>query len=106
MRAGLMRKRLVLQSLTETRDADGGVVTAWALLASVYAGIEPLTQNEKKQGTRTEAMATHKIMMRYRSGLTPSMRFLYGTRIFNIVEILNKNERNWEHEVKVIEVTP
>ena len=61
-------------------------MTAWAQITPV-SGREYLTQ-------MLENTVSHKIYCRYRAGLSPKMRILFGKRIFRIISILNWEERN------------
>lgn len=103
MRAGKLRKRLEIQSSTESRDAHGGVTKTWALADARCASIEPLGVDERMTGNQVAPLATHKIVMRYYSGLTHDMRFRFGTRYFYIVEILNPGEIGRDHEIRAKE---
>jgi len=43
---------------------------------------------------KQELEITHKIRIRYRSGMTSKNRIKFGSRYFNITSILNPDERN------------
>ena len=43
---GLLNQTLTLQTLTETADGAGGMVTTWADAGSFRARISPLTSQE------------------------------------------------------------
>lgn len=103
MRIGRQRHRLVLESSTETRDAAGGVTQTWALVEVLWASIDPVKVDERPTSAQVGATATHKLRMRYYSGLTHSMRFKFGSRYFYVVEILNPAELNVEQQVMVRE---
>ena len=82
---------------------SGGITSAWATAATRWAGISPLKVEERFKGDRTGAVATHKVTMRWYDGLTETMRLLFGTRAFNIVEILNPRESDRVHLLLVKE---
>lgn len=83
---GRLRERVKIQSDAKASDGAGGyTLTTPALVAEVWAAIEPLEGNEQIQAMQTEAKATHRVTIRYREGLKPSMRLLYGTRVFEVV---------------------
>lgn len=98
MRAGLLRHAIVIQSPTETRDSIGGVVKSWATFASMRASVEPYQAREIARGEQVRADVSHKIVMRYVSGLSPKFRIAWTvgatTRYFHIVQILNIGERD------------
>ena len=61
---------------------------------SINAAIYPVRGQEAVDNAKLELSTTHRIRIRYMSGITPSMRVLFGSRVFNIVQIINPEERN------------
>jgi SPP1 family predicted phage head-tail adaptor len=104
MRSGRMRHRVVIQTQTESRDTHGGVSRTWADTATRWASIEPLRGREFYSAQQVNANVTHKIGMRYYSGLTPTHRLKFGTRIFNIVDVRLIKEIKNEMEILATEV--
>jgi len=49
------------------------------------------------------AEVTGKISIRYLAGITPKMRVKHGNRIFDIVSMINPEERNRELQLMVKE---
>jgi len=96
VRIGALRKRITIQEIASTKDGLSGVVEAWADWQTVWASIDPLRGDEYFAAKQFNVELTHKITIRYRSGLTPTMRVLYGARVFSISAILNPDERNRE----------
>ncbi len=99
MRAGLLRHRIVIQGVTETRDAVGGVSRSWATDATRWGSIEPVRGRELLESDSVRGDVTHKIRFRYYSGLTPTNRLTHGGRTFEIVSVLNPGERDIMTEV-------
>ena len=81
-----MRHRIVIQSVSQSSDGQGGFTETWADGATVAASIDALKDRpfERFQAGQTQTPATHKIVMRYRSDLTTAKRVKFGTRIFAI----------------------
>lgn len=99
MRIGPLRQRLRIQSLTETRTDAGGVTETWADDAIVWASVRPLTGHEYLEARRVDAVVSHEVRIRYRSGLTPSHRFAFDNdtdRVLNIISMFNVDERGRE----------
>lgn len=97
MRAGNLRHRVDIQVQTETPDGLGGSTLSWdsvSGMGSVPAAIWPTSAKERLDGMKLEQVITHKIRIRYQSGITSKNRILFGARVFNIVSILNFEERN------------
>lgn len=97
-RAGKMRFRVDLQRVTQTVDSVGQPQEAWATLATVWANIEtPNPIGAGREFTVADALAadvTTSVVMRYVVKLTPKDRIVYGTREFEIISLVNTDERN------------
>ena len=98
-----LNRRVIIQSVTRTSDGQGGYTEVWATFATVWASIVPMKGYEKFQAAKLETPVSHKMMMRYRSGVTTAMRILWGTRVFDIKEVLNMNEDNSFLQIIAIE---
>jgi SPP1 family predicted phage head-tail adaptor len=96
MRAGPLRHRIAIERVTETRDTDGSAIETWSTYATVQASIEPISGREYFAAQSTQADLTHRIVMRYLSGIIPKMRVKYRSRIFDILSVINVEERNRE----------
>lgn len=86
--AGRLRHRVLIQQQVTTRDGDGVEQTAWVDVATVWASVEPLSAREFIQSGQTQSAVTARITMRYRDGLSPSMRLVHRGEIFNIAGLL------------------
>lgn len=89
-----MDKRVSIQTRTQTTDGQGGFTESWATDATVWARIEPMKGYEKFQAMQLQVPLTHKVTIRYRSGLTTAKRMLFGARVFDIKEVINLDEAN------------
>ena len=96
VRAGEYRNYVTIQTVTTTQGSDGSSTESWATYISLWAKIKPLTGREYYSAQQTQAELTHNIFCRYTSGIVPNMRVLWGTRIFDIMEVVNVNERGEE----------
>ena len=109
MNAGKLRKRIQVQANTPTAtDAAGAPVPAWATWATVWAAIRASGGYERYISDEVCAASQAIIEMRYLSGLQPWHRFQYadpatGTRIFDIVQIVDVDERHITHIVACTE---
>lgn len=94
MRSGNLRHKIdLLRPVTES-DGMGGQIETWETYATVWAGIWPLKANEQIEAFKTEMKVTHKVLMRYLSGVSGDMKIRFGTREFEIVSIINPDERD------------
>lgn len=97
MRAGWLRHRVTIQTKSESRDSYGEPDYTWSDLATVYAGVEPLRGEERMMARAETQELTHRIRIRYYSdSVTPEARVKWGSRIFDIVEVINVLERDRE----------
>lgn len=108
MQAGALNRRLRLQKVTMTTDSEGMSIEAWSDVASLWAGINPMSATEVAQAAQTEERVTHHIMIRYRTDISPRMRFLYvtpqGTRVFFIHSLVQPDENHREMDCQAEEI--
>ena len=103
MRSGTLRHRITIQESTETSDGMGGFTTIWSDKLEMWVAIWPLSAKERLDAMKLELQITHKIRGRYRSGITAKDRIKFGTRIFNIVSLINFEERNEQLDMLALE---
>lgn len=96
MKIGKLRHRIRIQEYVAGRDIFGAEEPAWMDVATVWASVTPVSGKEYFASAQTNAEVSTKITMRYRSGITPKMRIVFGTRIFEIISVLNFEERGVE----------
>jgi SPP1 family predicted phage head-tail adaptor len=96
MNSGELRHRIKIQKLEKNQDTFGQPVESWPDVATVWASVEPLVGRQFFEAETITHELTHKIKLRYRQGVTPSMRVKFGDRYFQIVSIINYQERNRE----------
>ena len=94
MRAGALKHKITIQEKTQTSDGMGGYTETWKELYTVWAAIWPVSGREYIATGRKEGEVTHRIQIRYREGIMPSHRVLYGSRVFDIRAVLNHEEKN------------
>ncbi len=90
---GAMRHRLVLEQPTRLGDGGGGAVESWVATAEVWAAVTPQAGSEHVAAEAVEGRITHVIDLRYRPGLAPAMRLRFGTRLFEILGVVDIGER-------------
>jgi SPP1 family predicted phage head-tail adaptor len=105
MRIGELRKQIVVQQEQQTPDGAGGYALAWTTLATVWADIAPVSGKEVFASGHLEGRVTHKVTLRWRAdiNITSDMRIVYSSRAFNILAVLNGDERNRFAEILVEE---
>ena len=100
MKAARLRHRLTIKQATEAADSYGaaGSIT-WADVVTVWGSVEPIRGREYFDAKQVNAETTHRIGLRYRAGVTTKMRIYLGSRIFEVLEVLNPSERNRELQI-------
>lgn len=88
------KHKLTLQEITRTSDGQGGYTETWADVVDLWASIAPVKAYERFQAMQLETPITHKLMMRYNANVNTKKRFLFGARVFHIVEVINHEEEN------------
>jgi SPP1 family predicted phage head-tail adaptor len=96
LKIGKLRHSITLEQVAETQDPDGSVIETWSSFANAQASIEPISGREYFAAQTTQAEVTHRISLRYLTGVTPKMRVKYGSRIFDILLVINTRERSVE----------
>ena len=104
MRAGLLRHKFTVRTMTEAQDSAGELIQTWANGNTIWGSISPLSGSESLSGEQITAEVTHKVWIRYDSTVTPGTRLLFGSRVFEINSVLNKDERNIAMELLCKEI--
>lgn len=96
LRAGKLRHRVSIERLTETVDDYGAVDRSsanWASIGTVWAAIEPLRGVERLEASQLKESVDTQITMRPQSfSVNASDRVAFGSRIFDIVSVINPQE--------------
>lgn len=109
MRAGRLRHRVTLQRRSSALDEFGDPVSAWDVLAAVWAGVEPISGREYLAGQQVQSEVTHRVTVRYFAGLAPQDRIVWPDpstgvdRVFDIRSIIDRDERHASLEIMCIE---
>ncbi len=103
MTAGTLRHRVTIERRSSGVDSVGQPVDTWTKSADVWASISPVTGNEFYIASGKRAEITHEIMLRHGVTLAPRDRILFDSRVFDVVSILNSEERNRMLDVKATE---
>jgi len=91
---GSLNKRITFQHEEKTEDGMGGYDSVWTDSSKAWAAIWPTSAKEQIQSAKETMVISHRIRVRYRSGILSSYRIKFRNRYFNIVSIINPEERN------------
>jgi len=106
MRSGLLRHRVTIQQLVSAspqQDAGGEPDESWSAVATVWGAVEPLRGRELFAAQQVSSEVTGLIRIRYRAGVTPKMRCVFGTRNYDILAVVDPLERHREMQLLVRE---
>ncbi len=90
------RHPVIIQRRTTIRNEWNERVQTWVDWKRVWVSIEPISGREYWAKHQMQSEVTHRVRMRYIPGVkpTPTMRIVYGERIFAIEAVLDWEERN------------
>jgi SPP1 family predicted phage head-tail adaptor len=92
-----LKQRITLQDQTNEKDSDGNDSTVWTpWLVDEPAEVLYLSGREFIAAQSAQSQITGRATIRWRPGVTASMRFLFDGGIFNIVSVLpDSSSRRW-----------
>jgi SPP1 family predicted phage head-tail adaptor len=94
MNPGRFRHRITFQSFIETTNENGFPVQDWTDVKTVWAMIKTLQGREYYEAATTQNENTVRFVIRYTTGINPDMRIKYKERTFEILSVINDDERN------------
>ncbi len=100
MRVGSLRNLVIIEEYVETVSSYGGTVKTWSEYGRAWAAINALRGDEKYISAEKQATSTHQMTIRFLDGVNPKMRVVFGTRIFEIVSVINPGE--WDKRMNLI----
>lgn len=93
---GELRSRLTLQAPQRAGDDGGGADVTWTDIVSLWGRITPLRGGERAVAGRLAGSVSHEILIRWRTGVEPSMRFNDAGRVLEIHAVMDVGgRRRW-----------
>ncbi len=94
MNIGKLRHRItLLRQVNEVNDYGASTQT-WKRVATVWANVRPLSGREYFSAQQVQSEITTQIWLRYIEGIKPTMKVKFGKREFEILSVLNIQERD------------
>ncbi|WP_426156762.1 phage head closure protein [Pseudomonas sp. TSRC2-2] len=86
MQAGKLRHRIEIQHKITPRDPVTGnfLEPAWVEFAKVWAAVEDLSARDFVAAKAGQSQVTGRVVIRYRSGVLPTMRIVHRGEIYSI----------------------
>lgn len=91
--AGQFSNRGKIQSKQESRSASGQVISTWVDVADVWFAKLREVSRETSAAREVIPEATTTLMIRYRTDVTVLMRFLWGSRVYDILGVRDPDGR-------------
>lgn len=92
-RVGAMRERVDIYSQSQTINNAGEIATSWAIVATTWGRMEPLSANQIVLANRDDAQRIYKLTIRYRTDITTNSRVIWRSRKFDVEGILDPTEQ-------------
>lgn len=106
MQAGRLRHRVTIQEPVSATNGYNETITTWSRVAEVWASVEPLSGREFFAAEHQQSEISHRVVMRYRGGITATMRVVHEDRELYIQSVINVRERGREMQLMCRETTP
>lgn len=108
MKAGKLRHLITIEEETFEALPNGepGEPTWSEFAGNVWAEVRPATPREVLKGQELGHVVSHAIRIRYLEGITPDMRIMFGSRVFEIAgNPIDQEERHIELMIYAKETT-
>jgi SPP1 family predicted phage head-tail adaptor len=99
MRVGGLRHRITFQTNTPVFNSFGEAVDTYTDAFTVWSEIDPNQASRYVQAKQANADVSGVIHIRYRAGVLPTMRILFGARILKIQSIIIPDERRKQIDI-------
>ena len=94
MNIGKLRHRItLLRQVNEVNDYGASTQT-WKRVATVWADVRPLSGREYFSAQQVQSEVTTQIWLRHIEGIKPTMKVKFRKREFEILSVLNTQERD------------
>ena len=88
------RQEVIIQSVVETPDGQGGFTDAWSTFATVQAEVEYMDGKESIDAGRLGVNQLIKLIFRYESGINEKMRVVLNGENLPIRSVINYDNLN------------
>lgn len=102
--AGAFNRQLSVENQVSVPDGCGGFTSSYSVDSSLWAHLVPQKANVKVIGRANSVETTHKIMMRFRSGIKPGTRLVTGSRRFEVMTVIDPDETRKYLQCQAVEL--
>ncbi len=100
---GALRRRVAIQEMTLVPDGAGGFESGWTTIAETWAAFAPIGASEAYDEGLVTSRTTHRVLVRYREDIHPSMRIVAGSRTYDVLATIDPDDRRARLELYVEE---
>lgn len=104
MRAGKLRHRVELKSVSRSKAADGQSTETFTTYATVWADIKPMRGAEAIEAQQQSGQDWFKITVRYNTSVNIKDRIVFGSRTFEVNYAPDFEERKIFQELTCTEI--
>jgi SPP1 family predicted phage head-tail adaptor len=90
---GTLTDRVQLKQRLTTNEDEGGEVAVFNPLATVWARVRPLAARQISEGDARGAGASHSVVLRFRTDVSPGDRIVYRGRSLDVLAANDLNGR-------------
>lgn len=92
MLIGALRQRVTLLQLVQRDGALGETLSSWSPVAVVWAQVKDLSGREWYEAQQLpEGDVSVEITIRFRAGLTRTMRIQHGAKTYDVIAVLDRD---------------
>jgi SPP1 family predicted phage head-tail adaptor len=102
--AGDLTHRLRIQTRANVDDGAGGSVVTFADVGTIWARVMTQNGREFTEQKKITPELTHLVRARYRAGVLPDMRLVWGNRVFDILGAYDPDGSQIELVMQVKEI--
>lgn len=84
---GDLRHSFAIEEATDTPDGSGGYTRAWVQVGTAFGRIKPRRRKETVDDGRQVGVVTHQITIRWREGMSGSVRFVAGGVTYRVLAV-------------------
>lgn len=107
MISGELDQRITIQTYTPTRGGSGQQIQTWTTFATRWAQVQTSGGSESFYNPQLVAESSHKLKLRYITGVKPTMRILWSGHTLDIIHVDESRKRQGELYILAREkVTP
>lgn len=94
LQAGTLNRAITIEQRSPAKDTFGHQIDTWTTFATTRASIEPLSGAQVVAAGAQLGETMVQVVMRWRPGVTASMRARYRDNLYSIVSVLDEYERH------------